>query len=84
MKIIFLDIDGVLNMADAARQPLPWRGVLNKEPEMPKDHPSLVFFALIATSLCAAVVLVALLIAGDVRRSKSSNEQTLPPHSQAR
>ena len=33
---------------------------------MLKDRPSLAFFALIATSLCAAVVLVALLIAGDV------------------
>jgi hypothetical protein len=83
MKIIFLDIDGVLNMADAARQPLPWRGVLSQEPEMPKDHPSLVFFALIATSLCAAVVLVALLIAGDVAGPKVAMNN-LPPHSQAR
>jgi len=39
---------------------------------MPNDRPSLAFFALIATSLCAAVVFVALLIAGG---SKGSNQQ---------
>ena len=42
---------------------------------MPKDRPSLAFFALIATSLCAAVVLIVLLIAGDVAGPKGSNEQ---------
>jgi hypothetical protein len=42
---------------------------------MPKDRPSLAFFALIATSLCAAVVLIALLIAGDVAGPKVANEQ---------
>jgi hypothetical protein len=49
---------------------------------MLKDRPSLAFFALIATSLCAAVVLVALLIAGDVAgpRVVAMNN---PPHSQA-
>ena len=75
MKIIFLDIDGVLNMADAARQPLPLRGVLSQELEMPNDRPSLAFFALIATSLGAAVVFVALLISGDVAGAKGSNQQ---------
>ena len=47
---------------------------------MPNDRPSLAFFALIATSLCAAVVLVALLIAGDVAgpRVVAMNN---PPHS---
>jgi hypothetical protein len=49
---------------------------------MPKDRSSLAFFALIATSLCAAVVLVALLIAGDVAGPKVAMNN-LPPHSQA-
>jgi hypothetical protein len=48
---------------------------------MPKDRSSLAFFALIATSLCAAVVLVALLIAGDVAGPKVVMNG-LPPHSQ--
>jgi hypothetical protein len=47
---------------------------------MPKDRPSLAFFALISTSLCAAGVLIALLIAGDVAGPKVA---MLPPHSQA-
>jgi hypothetical protein len=49
---------------------------------MPKDRPSLAFFALIATSLCAAVVLVALLIAGDIAGPKVATNN-LPSHSQA-
>jgi hypothetical protein len=49
---------------------------------MPKDRPSLAFFALIATSLCAAVVLIALLIAGDVAGPKVATN-SLPSHSQA-
>jgi len=49
---------------------------------MPKDRPSLAFFALIATSLCAAVVLIALLIAGDVAGPKVAMNN-LPSHSQA-
>ena len=49
---------------------------------MPKDRPSLAFFALIATSLCAAVVLIALLIAGDVASPKVATNN-LPSHSQA-
>jgi hypothetical protein len=40
-----------------------WSG---EEFEMPNDRPSLVFFSLIGASLCAAVVLIGLLIAGDV------------------
>jgi hypothetical protein len=46
---------------------------------MPKDRPSLTFFALIATSLCAAVVLVALLIAGDVAGPKVAMNNLPPP-----
>ena len=46
---------------------------------MPKDRPSLAFFALIATSLCAAVVLIALLIAGDVAGPKVATNN-LPSH----
>jgi len=57
------------------------RGVVSQEPEMPNDRPSLAFFALIATSLCAAVVFVALLIAGDVAGPKVAINN-LPPHSQ--
>jgi hypothetical protein len=49
---------------------------------MPKDPPSLAFFALIAISLCAAVVLVSLLIAGDVSGPRVAMNN-LPPHSQA-
>jgi len=45
---------------------------------MPKDRSSLTFFALIATSLCAAVVLIALLIAGDVAGPKVAMNN-LPP-----
>ena len=70
-------------LADAARQPLLLGGVVSEEPEMPKDRPSLAFFVLIATSLCAAVVLIALLIAGDVAGPKVAMNN-LPPHSQAR
>jgi hypothetical protein len=51
-------------------QPLLLRGVVSQELEMPKDRPSLAFFALIATSLCAAVVFVALWISGDVAGPK--------------
>jgi hypothetical protein len=49
---------------------------------MPKDRPSLAFFALIATSLCAAVVLITLLIAGDVAGPKVAMNN-LRSHSQA-
>jgi hypothetical protein len=49
---------------------------------MPKDRPSLAFFAVIATSLCAAVVLIALLIAGDVAGPRVAMNN-LPPHFQA-
>jgi hypothetical protein len=45
---------------------------------MPKDRPSLAFFALIAVSLCAAVVLIALLIAGDVSGPRVAMNN-LPP-----
>jgi hypothetical protein len=49
---------------------------------MPKDRPSLAFFALMATSLCAAMVFIVLLIAGDVAGPKVAMNK-LPPHSQA-
>jgi hypothetical protein len=45
---------------------------------MPKYRPSLAFFALVAASLCAAVVLVALLIAGDVAGPRVAMSN-LPP-----
>jgi hypothetical protein len=57
-------------------------GVVSQELEMPKDRPNLAFFAVIATSLCAAVVLIALLIAGDVAGPKVAMN-SLPPHPQA-
>jgi len=53
-------------LADVARQPLPLRGVVSQELEMPIDRPSLAFFGLIAASLCAAVAPIGLLIAGEV------------------
>jgi hypothetical protein len=63
----------------AAKQPLPLRGVVSQELEMSKDRPNLAFFAVIATSLCAAVVLVALLIAGDVAGPKVAMNNLPPP-----
>jgi hypothetical protein len=48
---------------------------------MPNSRPNLAFFALIAASLCAAVVLVGLLIAGDVAGSRLAMNN-LPPHFQ--
>ena len=70
------------HLADAARQPLSLRRVVSQELVMPKDCPSLAFFALIAASLCAAVVLVALLIVGDVAGPNVALNN-LPPHSRA-
>ena len=49
---------------------------------MSKDRPNVAFFAFIAMSLCAAVVLVAFLIAGDVKGPRVAMNN-LPPHSQA-
>jgi hypothetical protein len=45
---------------------------------MPNDRPSLVFFSLIDASLRAAVVLIALLIAGDVAGPRVAMNN-LPP-----
>jgi hypothetical protein len=45
---------------------------------MPNDRPSIVFFSLIAVSLIAAIVLVALLVAGDVAGPKVAMNN-LPP-----
>ena len=50
---------------------------------MPKDRRTLLFFAFIAASLCAAVVLVALLVRGDVGGPKIAMIHQ-PQHSQAR
>ena len=47
---------------------------------MSKDRPNLAFFAVIVSSLCAAVLLMALLIAGDVAGPKVAMNN-LPPHS---
>jgi hypothetical protein len=49
---------------------------------MPNSRPNLAFFALIAASLCAAVVLVGLLVAGDIA-GPGVAMNNLPPHSQA-
>jgi hypothetical protein len=68
-------------LIDQARgQPLPLRKVVSQELEMP-NGPNLAFFTLIAASLCAAVVLVGLLIAGDVAGPRVVTTN-LPPHSQ--
>ena len=47
---------------------------------MSKDRPNIAFFAVIASSLCAAVLLMALLIPGDVAGPKVAMNN-LPPHS---
>jgi hypothetical protein len=58
------------------------RGVVDQEPEMSNDRPNLLFFGWIAASLCAAVVLIGLLIAGDVVGPRVATNIS-PPHSQA-
>jgi hypothetical protein len=45
---------------------------------MPNHRSSLVFFSLIGASLCAAVILIALLVAGDVARPRVAINN-LPP-----
>jgi hypothetical protein len=56
-------------------------GVISLELEMP-DRPNLAFFTFLAGSVSAAVVLVALLIAGDVAGPRVATNN-FPPHSQA-
>ena len=56
----------------------PRAELVRQEIEMPNDRSSLVFFSLIGASLCAAVVLVALLIAGDVSGPRVAMNN-LPP-----
>jgi len=46
---------------------------------MSNDRPNLLFFGLIAASLCAAVVLIGLLVAGDVA-GPSVAMNISPPH----
>lgn len=48
---------------------------------MANGRPNLAFFTLIAASLCAALVFVGLLIAGDVAGPRVAMTN-LPPHSQ--
>jgi hypothetical protein len=68
-------------LADAARQLLALRGVVRKELKMPNDRSNLRFFTLIAASVCAAVILVALLVAGDVAGPKvAMNNAQLSQH----
>jgi hypothetical protein len=62
-------------------QPSRLRGVVGQELEMSKSRPNLVFFALIAASLCAAVVLIGLLVGGDVAGPRVAMNNLLP-HSQ--
>jgi hypothetical protein len=52
--------------------------LVRRELEMPNDRPSLVFFSLIGASLCAAVILIALLVAGDVAGPRVARNN-LPP-----
>jgi hypothetical protein len=48
---------------------------------MPNDRSNLTFFALVAASVCAAVILVALLVAGGVAGSKvAMNNAQLSQH----
>jgi hypothetical protein len=69
-------------LAVADKQPLRLRGVVRQELEMPNDRSNRTFFTLIAASVCAAVFLVALLIAGDVAGPKVAMNN-LPPSQHA-
>jgi hypothetical protein len=52
---------------------------------MPNDRSNLTFFALVAASVCAAVILVALLIAGNVAGTKlAMNNVQLSQHNARR
>jgi hypothetical protein len=57
------------------------RGVVSQEFEMTTNRSNLAFFTLITASLCAAVVLVWLLVAGDVAGPRVAMNN-LPPHAQ--
>src|SRR5690348_1257643 len=50
----------------AVRRRARLRGVMSQEPAMSNRRSNFLFFGLIAASLCAAVVLIGLLVAGDV------------------
>jgi hypothetical protein len=83
----FLISTGMRRSADGwrhrrhARQPSRLRGVVGQELEMSNSRPNLLFFALIAASLCAAVVLIGLLVGGDVAGPRVAINN-LPPHAQ--
>ncbi len=49
---------------------------------MSNDRPNLLFFGLIAASLCAAVILIGLLVAGDVGGPRVAMNIS-PPHPRA-
>jgi hypothetical protein len=63
------------------KQRLRLRKVVSQEPEMSNNRSNVAFFAVIAASLCAAVVLVALLVAGDVAGPRVAVNNP-PPHAQ--
>ncbi len=56
-------------------------GVVDQEPEVSNGRPNLLFFGLIAASLCAAAVLIGLLVAGDVAGPRVAMNHS-PSHSQ--
>ena len=64
------------------RQRLGLPGVVGEELEMSSGRPNLLFFGLIAGSLCGATVLIVLLVAGDVAGPKVAMNNS-PPHSQS-
>ena len=53
-------------ISPAVRQRARLRGVVSQEPKMSNGRPNLLFFGLIAASLCAAAVLIGLLVADEV------------------
>jgi len=57
-------------------------GVVSQESEMSNGRRNLLFFGLIAASLCAAAVLTALLAADDIAGPRVAMNHS-PPHSEA-
>ena len=80
---LFENLSRLFETRPAQEQPLPLRKVVSQELEMPSGRPNLAFFTLIAASLCAAVVFVGLLIAGDVAGPTVATANS-PTHSQER
>jgi hypothetical protein len=73
---------GSISPAHEVKQRARLHGVVSQEPEMSNGRPNLLFFGLIAASLCAAAVLIGLLVTDDVAGSKVAMNHS-PPHSKS-